>query len=226
MLSEPSPEGLLTGSWLDASFPVPRWQMALHLQGFAYEQSSRRGLCDSALWNASPHSVPSNKKTATGHFFFFPIASFLGFPLQIAQAEEISNRRQRHQPNPRPFSDRSPNIPSTAAPVRYPYLRYKKKIPDLELSTSLSELGAASPDTDAPDPADTLFIACWPLLCCSEFLSIWIRPSRCASHCRSRSRYRYRYLPYGVSVGRNHHTRATSTTHDPRPTAWPTQQAR
>ncbi|KAK4674721.1 hypothetical protein QC763_0027270 [Podospora pseudopauciseta] len=110
MLSEPSPEGLLTGSWLDASFPVPRWQMALHLQGFAYEQSSRRGLCDSALWNASPHSVP--------------------------------------------------------------------------------------------------------------------RPSRCASHCRSRSRYRYRYLPYGVSVGRNHHTRATSTTHDPRPTAWPTQQAR
>ncbi|KAK4647176.1 uncharacterized protein QC761_0026640 [Podospora bellae-mahoneyi] len=167
MLSEPSPEGLLTGSWLDASFPVPRWQMALHLQGFAYEQSSRR-----------------------------------------AQAEEISNRRQRHQPNPRPFSDRSPNIPSTAAPVRYPYLRYKKKSLTWNCPPSLSELGAASPDADAPDPADTL------------------RPSRCASHCRSRSRYRCRYLPYGVSVGRNHHTRATSTTHDPRPTAWPTQQAR
>ncbi|KAK4683214.1 hypothetical protein QC764_0027170 [Podospora pseudoanserina] len=103
-------------------------------------------------------------KDRNGPLLFFPHRLFFGIPrpfhhvqLQIAQAEEISNRRQRHQPNPRPFSDRSPNIPSTAAPVS--------------------------------------------------------RPSRCASHCRSRSRYRYRYLPYGVSVGRNHHTRATSTTH-------------
>lgn len=103
--------------------------------------------------------------------FFSPSPLFWDSPsVPPRPAPNSPGRRDIESPSTTPTKPPSvfrsiPKHPVHCRPrqVSVPTLQKKNSL-TWNCPPSLSELGAASPDTDAPDPADTLFVACWPLL--------------------------------------------------------------